>query len=271
MAMLVSLRMEDGRGGISTDVGQLRDDAVAPPLTEDSPTGRRAWRRFAQAKSNRQGSPRRSACGARHATNRELKKGGSEIEHHGQQPVRAGARRVVPTPPRRAEGGPLSLDEVPHLEQGRGGGRPPGCGPRGLSRIRRLRAGNFRAWIFQYLVNTVFNLNKKTRRSLEIPLTHADVQDLASRDSPAPAPESLQDPSECLEHVSDPVKRAILRLPHAQRAAFLLRSVNDFSYKEIARIMGSPMGTIMSLLSRARERLRAELAEYEWDAVKSTR
>jgi RNA polymerase sigma-70 factor (ECF subfamily) len=50
--------------------------------------------------------------------------------------------------------------------------------------------------------------------------------------------------------------RALDRLPPEQRAVLLLVSVEDLSYAEVARVLGIPVGTVMSRLSRARERLR---------------
>lgn len=127
---------------------------------------------------------------------------------------------------------------------------------------------NFRAWMFRFIVNTIFNLNKKTRRSVEVPLTQDDVQVLESPNPPDLGPTLLLDPTGYLDLVSDPVRRAVLRLPESQRMAFLLRTVNEFSYKEISRILGAPLGTVMSLLCRARVKLRAELVDFETDTGK---
>jgi hypothetical protein len=50
--------------------------------------------------------------------------------------------------------------------------------------------------------------------------------------------------------------RGVAALPQEQRAVLLLVRVEDFSYKDAARILGVPIGTVMSRLSRGRERLR---------------
>jgi len=52
------------------------------------------------------------------------------------------------------------------------------------------------------------------------------------------------------------VGRLMLRLPTAYREILLLREVEELSYREIADITGTPVGTVMSRLSRAREALR---------------
>jgi hypothetical protein len=50
--------------------------------------------------------------------------------------------------------------------------------------------------------------------------------------------------------------RGFARLPEEQRSVLLLIAVEDFSYRETARVLGLPIGTVMSRLSRGRERLR---------------
>ena len=57
--------------------------------------------------------------------------------------------------------------------------------------------------------------------------------------------------------------RALQRLPPEQRAVLLLVGVEEMSYQEVAGVLGVPMGTVMSRLSRGRERLRAELEGRE--------
>jgi RNA polymerase sigma-70 factor (ECF subfamily) len=57
-----------------------------------------------------------------------------------------------------------------------------------------------------------------------------------------------------LEHRD--VLRALAALPEEQRAVLLLVGVEDLSYQEAARVLGVPIGTVMSRLSRGRERLR---------------
>jgi RNA polymerase sigma-70 factor (ECF subfamily) len=51
---------------------------------------------------------------------------------------------------------------------------------------------------------------------------------------------------------------ALHRLPEEQRCVLLLVAVEDLSYAEVARVMRVPIGTVMSRLSRAREKLRRE-------------
>ena len=106
--------------------------------------------------------------------------------------------------------------------------------------------GDVRAWMFGILHNRfVDRLRSQSSRP----------EDAAGDDLPEQAARAEQ--SDRLE-VRD-VDRALQRLPAEQREVLLLVTVEEMSYQEVATVIGVPLGTVMSRLSRARERLRSEL------------
>ncbi len=125
---------------------------------------------------------------------------------------------------------------------------------------------NLKAWLYRILTNTYINAYRKAQRS---PQTSGDeeVSDwqlarAASHDSAGLRSAEM----EALDQTPDGVvAEAIAALPENFRMAVLLSDVEGFSYKEIAEIMGTPIGTVMSRLNRGRAQLRDLLADYARD------
>ncbi|WP_137918540.1 sigma-70 family RNA polymerase sigma factor [Hydrogenophaga sp. 2FB] len=117
---------------------------------------------------------------------------------------------------------------------------------RACSKWRLWTVGtDLRAWLFTLMHNLhVSGLRQTQRRSGSG--TQVDPEDVAAE---LVAPDSAQD------LVLD-LQRCLLRLPEEQRAVLLLVSLEDMSYDQVARITGTPVGTVMSRLSRARTRLQ---------------
>ena len=105
---------------------------------------------------------------------------------------------------------------------------------------------DLRAWLFTLMHNLYLN----QRRGDHLSAVSVNVEDVqADLVAPAGRPDDALDLMRCL-----------LRLPAEQRAVLLLVTVEDMSYEQTARVLGIPAGTVMSRLSRARNRLR-ELME----------
>lgn len=120
---------------------------------------------------------------------------------------------------------------------------------------------DFRAWLFRFVINKVLNHNRKFKRDLL--RTHTqDVDLVETLEKESAYGYVLERPEDFFEKVDDRIKEALLSLNPTGRMVFLLRSVEGFSYKEIATFLDIPIGTVMSHLSRSRAKLRECLAGY---------
>jgi RNA polymerase sigma-70 factor (ECF subfamily) len=113
-------------------------------------------------------------------------------------------------------------------------------------------ASRLRVWLLSVMHN-LFVDHVRTRRALDVaaPLDDAPEATLAAR------PDEARDAAQ----IRIDLARGLMRLPLAHREVLLLICVADCTYDEAASILGLPVGTVMSRLSRARAQLRIEMDE----------
>lgn len=120
---------------------------------------------------------------------------------------------------------------------------------------------NFKAWIFRILTNTFINDYRKKARTPQ----HVEFEEKTEHAATEPG----EVPRELLPHegeytalFGDEINAALQTLSEDFRLVLILCDIEEFAYKEIAEILGIPMGTVMSRLSRARGQMQKLLRDY---------
>lgn len=125
---------------------------------------------------------------------------------------------------------------------------------------------NLKAWLYRILNNTfISNYRKAQRRPKEA--HSAEVEDWQEYEAASHTSSGLASAeAEALDNLPDyEIREALAKLPEDRRLAVYLADVEGFSYQEIAEIMDTPLGTVMSRLHRGRRQLRDLLADYARD------
>jgi RNA polymerase sigma factor (sigma-70 family) len=122
------------------------------------------------------------------------------------------------------------------------------CLERAVGGWHQRREGNTRSWLFTILHNLAVNqFRQSASRGRHVTIDETNEDDFGQ--------EAVQEQTLMYRDVLD----KLAKLPDDQRAVLLLVAVEDLSYAEAAKVLNIPIGTVMSRLSRARERLQQEI------------
>lgn len=132
---------------------------------------------------------------------------------------------------------------------------------RGWEKRRLWAAGtDLRAWLFTIMHNVFVNQRATSMREAQNVSLDAESDSGAAWQLPVRAPQQAH--VELIE-----VLRELRRLPPEQREVLVLAAIEEMRYEEIAVVLSIPVGTVMSRLSRAREKLRRVVNERPSDAL----
>jgi RNA polymerase sigma-70 factor (ECF subfamily) len=130
---------------------------------------------------------------------------------------------------------------------------------RALRYFDSFRGGDARVWLLAIVRNTFYTLHTKHASDRLHDSIDEETHPIADE---RPSPEALA----LLAVDVGSLQSALQRLPHPLREVIVLRELEECSYKEIASVTGQKIGTVMSRLARARERLKTELIHHSKEA-----
>ncbi|MEQ1710171.1 MAG: sigma-70 family RNA polymerase sigma factor [Hyphomicrobium sp.] len=128
----------------------------------------------------------------------------------------------------------------------------------------QFKGGNAKAWLLTIVRNVCMTRLKSSRSSAKVVVLQDVIDEIDKQNfdhalgSPARPDEALQAKENCRQ-----VHDALASLPEAYREVLILREFDELSYEEIAVIVGVPVGTVMSRLARARQRMRKLLDDND--------
>ena len=122
---------------------------------------------------------------------------------------------------------------------------------RAFRHFRTFTGGDARAWFLRIVRNTCYGRHRRGHQAAPAPFD----EEHHSSAWPQSDPESIL---LRIDH-AESVARALSRLPERLRRVLVLREIEGLSYRELAELIGVPIGTVMSRLSRAREALRRQV------------
>ena len=124
-------------------------------------------------------------------------------------------------------------------------------------KLRSYRGGSFKAWLLRIVTNACYDELRRRKRRPTTPLEPLD-EDNEEIESPRWLADPAESPEESAERseLSNAIRNCLNELPDEFRAVVVLVDIQGFDYREASEVIGKPVGTVKSRLSRARVRIR---------------
>jgi len=129
--------------------------------------------------------------------------------------------------------------------------------------IRGFGAVNARAWSLTIVRNTAFSWLMKNRPKAVVYTNDLSIAEQQALEQGGPQSARIETPEEIalVKADAEEVQQGLAQLPTQFREVIVLREINQLNYRDIAEIIGVPIGTVMSRLSRGRQLLTAYLGD----------
>ena len=133
---------------------------------------------------------------------------------------------------------------------------------RALRAFQNFHGDDMRPWLLAIVRHTAYRWLNNRRRAVNVISIEEAYEGASTRDPPEPADHAPNAEARLIGAVEqDYVVRALAELPAAFREVVVLREIEGLSYRDIAKVTGAPIGTVMSRLARGRRDLRQALIE----------
>ncbi len=137
--------------------------------------------------------------------------------------------------------------------------------------IDSFRGGSLKAWLVRIVINKCYDLARGLQRHQTISLNEIDADECVNMDSSVMW-DGSQSVEQCVEtaEMGELIGKCLDAIPVDARAIITLIDVENLSYREVAKALKIPVGTVKSRLARARFRLRQELmasGKFFWGSV----
>jgi RNA polymerase sigma-70 factor (ECF subfamily) len=121
---------------------------------------------------------------------------------------------------------------------------------------------SFSTWLYRIAMNTCIDYTRKRSRSIESHTVPEEVAEYAGSETLAVPRRRGPDDRALASELGEQIQAAIDALPEYHKTVFVLYEIEGLSYKEIAKVVGCSIGTVMSRIHYARRKLRVMLAPY---------